>query len=460
MKISIIGFFAAVIGFSSSLSLPKLPGINLNLNNSLNRDAKTKKIDNKILRLVTPATLNIIMHPIVGLVDGYWVSQLGGAVQLAGQGCGDQAFSLAYNLAAFMPLVLTPIVAEYNSKEKRNSIIEFMNCALFFSVIFGISTAVIFSLFSENLIKVFLSVDSKVYGYAVTYLRYRSLAFPFVLVNNVIFSVLRGMMDFNSALLVNVRSQVFNLVADPILMQMYGIKGVAIASTISDIYCTFGYYNLLKKKNLIEFRLVNLFTNLKELLKDGIFVQMKNFCSNIIYFMMNKKILSFDLDGKISATNIIILKVLELFSILYDALKSVSTIIIPNSFFNNLDTKRTSERLITFGAYISIVQSILLLFLNNGIKYFTSDLAVIEQFRKILPYIVAFSSFSGISVIIDGILQGRKKFKLQTFNSVLFLISVLITIPFSQNLSHLWLGITLFSLLRLPINFKFLEKVI
>merc|ERR1711991_961268 len=214
---------------------------------------------------------------------------------------------------------------------------------------------------------------------------------------------------------------------------MYGIKGVAIASTISDISCTFGYYNLLKN------------TNLKELLKDGIFVQMKNFCSNIIYFMMNKKILSFDLDGKISATNIIILKVLELFSILYDALKSVSTIIIPNSFFNNLDTKRTSERLITFGAYISIVQSILLLFLNNGIKYFTSDLAVIEQFRKILPYIIGFSSFSGISVIIDGILQGRKKFKLQTFNSVLF------TIPFSQNLGHLWLGITLFSLLRLPI---------
>ena len=84
----------------------------------------------------------------------------------------------------------------------------------------------------------------------------------------------------------------------------------------------------------------------------------------------------------------------------------------------------------------------------------------LNQFRKILPYIIVFSSFSGISVIIDGILQGRKKFKLQTFNSVLFLISVLITIPFSQNLSHLWLGITLFSLLRLPINFKFLEKVI
>ena len=32
------------------------------------------------------------MTPLVGMVDSYWVSNLGGPIQLAGQGISDQIF--------------------------------------------------------------------------------------------------------------------------------------------------------------------------------------------------------------------------------------------------------------------------------------------------------------------------------------------------------------------------------
>ena len=454
MKVSFLGLFTLIFGFVDSYSLSQ------KLNINMSRDNGYKRIDKKILQLTAPATLNYVMNPVVSLVDSYWISQLGGANQLAGQGCADQMFGLAYSFTSFIPLVLTPIIADLNNKNEKKGIIEHMNSAVILSALIGIFVGLFLSLFSERVIALFTSQNSNIYIHAVYYLRYRSLAFPFVLVNNVIFSVFRGMMDFNSALIVNIKSQIFNLIADPILMKIYGVKGVAIASTLSDMICTINYYFLLKKNNLIKLKLFNLFGNSKKMLRNGIFIQLKSICYNIVYFLMNKKILSFDPSGKISAANIISCKIIELLSILYDSLRSVSAILIPNSVFNNMDLHQTSNRLLYFGIKISIIQSLFILVFKSGIKYFTSDQIVIQECLKIMPLILLFSSLNGISTILDGILQGKQHYKIQTYNSLLILLSMLIILPISKNLLHVWAGTMGFSLIRLPINYFFMRKIL
>ena len=40
--------------------------------------------------------MNYIMNPVVGLVDGYWVSKMGDSTQLAGQASSEQLFNLYY----------------------------------------------------------------------------------------------------------------------------------------------------------------------------------------------------------------------------------------------------------------------------------------------------------------------------------------------------------------------------
>ena len=432
-----------------SFSLPKI---------DFKRDTITKRIDNKVIELGKPATLNYIMNPVIGLVDSYWISVLGGPIQLAGQGCADQALNLAFGFTSFMPLVLTPVIAEHHSNNNNSKVIEKMNSGIVISTIIGSLIAFIFTLFSAKIINFFVSNTSPISTYAIEYLKYRSIAFPFILVNGVIFSVFRGMMDFNSAMKVNFKSQILNLVADPILMKMYGVKGVAIASTLSDVFCTFNYLFLLKNKNMIKPKFNNLFTNISNLLKNGILVQLRLICYNIIYFIMNKKILSFDITGKISATNIISFKIIELFSILYDSLRSVSVIIISSGIFNKSNNIKTVNRILQHGLIISLFQSVILLFYKLFIPKFTNDLIVIEECYKLLPYLIIYSTTNGLSSIIDGILQSKKHYKIQTINSILILGLMLFSLPISKNLQHIWLTITLFSLFRLPINYKFMKN--
>ena len=459
MKISFLGLSTLIFGFVDSYSLPYRKIIKIT-KMTLTKEKSYKRIDKKIMDLTAPATINYVMNPVVGLVDSYWISQLGGINQLAGQGCADQMFGLAYSFTSFVPLVITPIIAELNNKNERKGIIDQMNSAVFLSAFIGIFVGTFLTLFLENVISIFTSKESNIYIYAVQYLRYRSFAFPFVLINNVIFSVFRGMMDFNSALVVNIQSQMFNLIADPILMKICGVKGVAIASTLSDILCTINYYFLLKKKNLIKLKLFNLFGNAKKMLRDGVLIQTKSICYNTIYFLMNKKILSFDSSGRISAANIISCKIIEILSILYDSLRSVSSILIPNGIFNNMDIGQTANRLLNFGLKISIIQSLIIFIFRSNIKYFTSDVIVIQECLNILPIILLFSSFNGISTILDGILQGKQHYKIQTYNSILILLSMIIILPLSKNLENVWIGTMLFSLIRLPINYIFMRRII
>ena len=42
------------------------------------------------------------MEPILGLVDGFWVSKLGNSQKLGGQGCADQIFNTFYRLELFV----------------------------------------------------------------------------------------------------------------------------------------------------------------------------------------------------------------------------------------------------------------------------------------------------------------------------------------------------------------------
>ena len=52
--------------------------------------------------------MNYIMNPIVGLVDGYWVSKMGSSTQLAVvKRVVNKLFNLYYTFLAFAPRVLT-----------------------------------------------------------------------------------------------------------------------------------------------------------------------------------------------------------------------------------------------------------------------------------------------------------------------------------------------------------------
>lgn len=167
-----------------------------------------------------------------------------------------------------------------------------------------------------------------------------------------------------------------------------------------------------------------------------------------------------DNSGIVSAAHILSCKILEMLSILYISLGSVSTILIPKYKSDLVLTKITINRILFWGIIISLSQGTIAYIFRPLLTGFTKDLNVYNQLIKILPTILLFSGLSGISSIIDCILQGKKEYQLQSIGSIFTLIIIFFTINYCNSLNQIWIVIILISSLRIPINWKFLNSKI
>ena len=398
---------------------------------------RTRPMDKKIFNLSKPATLNYVMVPVVGMVDTFWVSKLGSSNQLAGAGSGDQIFSIFYVLTSFLPAIITPKITELQIQDKKQETNELISTSILLTNILGIFTTIIMIMYRKNLITMFVGDTPLISNFTNEYFKYRSLGMCFSLTNSLIFSILRGFMDFNSAIKINLKSQIINVVLDPIFMKYYGLKGVAIASVLSDIYCTFNYAKLLISENRYTTKITNFYNKSIELLKQGSFIQIKNTLNNFMYLYINKKILFIDKTGVLLASQIILIKFLELCFITFSGLYSVSNILIPSQKIIHND-KEAKNRLLYWSVILGIGQSFLLFNSQFLLSYLTSDVNVIEVCKNLIGLISIYQIVYGHSYILEGILQGYQKFKESGIANIISLIPMIGLIYLSKNLTHLW----------------------
>ena len=406
-----------------------------------------RDIDKKIFNISKPATLNYIMIPIVGMVDTFWVSKLGNSNQLAGAGSGDQIFSIFYVLTSFLPAIITPKISELKTLNKNNDIKEIITISLLITNLLGIFTTISMNLFSDNFLKIFIGSESSIYKYANEYFKYRTFGMCSSLTNSLIFSILRGLLDFNEAIKINLQSQLINVLLDPIFMNFFGLKGVAIASVLSDIYCSILYINLLIKNNHLTLKLKNFFTKSYNLLKEGIFIQLKNTMNNFMYLYINKKIINLDNSGVLLASNIFLIKFLELSLITFSGLYSSANIIIPKEKIQNNDIE-TKNRLIFWSIILGLFQSFFLFNSIHILPFLTSDINVINTCKDLIIYIIFYQIVFGHSYILEGILQGYQKFKNSGLSNMISFFPMIIIIYYSNNLKNIWLGSILTLLLK------------
>tara|TARA_Y100000991_G_C21972643_1_gene350307 strand:- start:1379 stop:2758 length:1380 start_codon:yes stop_codon:yes gene_type:complete len=412
------------------------------------RDPLIKQIDNNIVKITKPATMNFIMNPIVGLVDGYWVNKYGDSTQLAGQASSEQLFNLYYTFLAFAPQVLTPIISRYVGENKKDKIIEYVNTATLLSFTLGLAGALLLFFKSELALNTMISTESPVFNYAQYYFKYRVIGLPFQLLNSCYYSVCRGKMDINSAVKINIFSQMVNILLDPLFMKKYGIRGVAIASTISDVVATLLYIKLLIKQKYISLRLKNFFKNSKVLLNRAFFVQLKDLSYQGLYFIVNQKLLLLDTVGKLSVSHVLLTKYLYINSILYYSLASAATVILPYQRVYNQNVNLTEKRFIFLAIISSIFQTSLLAFGKKLFSLLTKDEIVLQHIMKVIPIIGILIPLNAVSTVFDGILQGSNHYKIQFINAITSFLIVLVFSNFFSNLTQIWMTFSFLTLLR------------
>lgn len=62
------------------------------------------QLDRRIAGIALPSAINLLIFPLVSLVDTYWVGQMGDALALAGQGAANQVFSSIFWVIAFFAI--------------------------------------------------------------------------------------------------------------------------------------------------------------------------------------------------------------------------------------------------------------------------------------------------------------------------------------------------------------------
>lgn len=412
------------------------------------RDSSIKQVDDNILKITKPATMNYIMNPIVGLVDGYWVSKLGDSTQLAGQASSEQLFNLYYTFFAFAPHVLTPIISRYHGEKRKDKVIEFVNTAIVLSLGLGTFASTTLFVYSKVALNKMIDTNSPVFMYANVYFRYRVIGLPFQLLNSCYYSIFRGKMDVSKGVKINILGQIVNIILDPFFMKKYGIRGVAIASSISDMVSTIFYTLLLLKEKYITINYRSFAKNTIYMMKRAFFVQLKDLSYQGLYFTVNQRLLLLDSLGKISVAHVLLTKYFYFNSILFYSLASAATVIIPYQKVLNENTTLTSNRLLYWSIITSLMQISVLTFGKNVFAFLTSDPMVIEYIQKIMPIMGIIIPLNAISTVLDGILQGSNHYKIQFINAVTSLIAIVVLTRYFTNLSQIWITFSLLTLIR------------
>jgi putative MATE family efflux protein len=418
------------------------------------RDTSIKKLDDSIAKITKPATMNFIMNPIVGLVDGYWVSKMGDSTQLAGQASSEQLFNLYYTFFAFAPYVLTPIISRYHGENRKDKVVEFVNTAILLSLGLGAFASTSLFVYSKVALNTMMDTNSPVFTYANVYFRYRVIGLPFQLLNSCYYSIFRGKMDVSKGVKINILGQLVNIVLDPFFMKQYGIRGVAIASSIADMVSTICYTLLLLKEKYITIHCRSFVKNTLYMMKRAFFVQLKHLSYEGLYFTVNQRLLLLDSLGKISVAHVLLTKYFYFNSILFYSLGSAAIVIIPYQKVLNQNTTLTSNRLLYWGIIGSLVQISFLSIGKNIFGFLTSDPKVIEYIQKVLPIMGIIIPLNAISTVLDGILQGSNHYKIQFVNALTSFTIIVALSRYFTNLSQIWISFSVLSLIRGLRNYK------
>ena len=128
-----------------------------------------KEIDNKILKLGKPAVLNNLMIPITGLVDTFWVSNKGSAIDLAAVGMADQIFFIFFSVFSFIPIILTPKITSLHIDKQKYEISNLVKISIKMILFFSLLSSVLMFK-SDDIVNIFVKGDKDVKIKAVNYL--------------------------------------------------------------------------------------------------------------------------------------------------------------------------------------------------------------------------------------------------------------------------------------------------
>ena len=259
---------------------------------------RDKNYYRSLIMLAIPVALQSLITFLVSFADNLMVNSLGDAA-VSGVYMGSQLQTFIQMFTGGVGTTIVIISAQYWGKRDTAQIRKIVAVGLRIAIAVGLIFTAIALLFAEPVNRFFTS-DPAVIAEGTTYLRWVGLSYVFFCITQALISAMNSVEKTRSGMIVSLASLVVNVGLNYVLIfgkfgfPAMGVKGAAIATTVSRIVETAVILGIVLKDDRMGFRLPDIRLKDPELTRDFIKYGVPLVAGNVVWsvnMLCNSKIL-------------------------------------------------------------------------------------------------------------------------------------------------------------------------
>lgn len=415
--------------------------------------------DRRIASLLGPAMLNFLLVPIAGLLNTYFVGKLGNAELLAAVGAGNELYNSMFFFLAFLPSVITPLVAQSAAANDFKALQANVSQAMWLGTTIGFLGMGVINGASDTLLSlVGIHQGDARFAPARQYVLIRAISLIPALLSTIGLATYRGRQDTVTPLKISVAAQFIQILLVPLLVFKVGlgITGAAAATSISVMASAMAYMVLLFNDRLVsltKFLKPPDWKSLRKLLSGGSAIVLKTAIIRILF--MRFTALAQGFGGVDAAAHTIAVQFWSLTGNILFALASVATVIVSRELAKGRwQARYAAERCMAWSALVGMCMSVLQLSMLPLLGLFT-PIPEVQQAAQGPAIIGAFLQLTNGPVFVaEGIMQSTSSFfKLARLNFVgmaaMWVSLGILATPENMGLNGVWASFFVFNIVRL-----------
>ena len=419
------------------------------------------------LKVTIPFMISTVTQPLLGAANTAIMGHMDNAMYIAAVALGVIFFNNMYWLFGFLRVATTVFSAQALGEQlKESTSLSFFRpliIALLISTGFLIGYPWIFDYYAS-----FMHPDPKVIALMADYTDILIWGAPFVLVNYVTLGWLMGQMMIRATMIMQISMNVLNIGLSFLFVFGFdfGVKGVAWASLISQIYASvvgLGTMYLVRDRLDLTSRLWNALKQVKpflSIMKVNTDLMLRTFCLLTINNLFAKA--GSAMGSDVLATNAVILEIIFIMAYFTDGQANGVSVFTGKAFGKRdlvlwKDTLKISLQCLA--VYVVIVEVVLGLFRNDVIMVMTSVPEIYTMALEYSHYLLIYPICAAVGLLLYGMYNGigqTASIRNMMFIAVVFFVGMqeLLIPPFGND--GIWMTYVLTYLLESIILVLFL----
>ncbi|MCA0972813.1 MATE family efflux transporter [Halobacillus litoralis] len=429
----------------------------------------TQPIPKLLANLSIPAMIGMFVMALYNVIDTLFIARGVGILGVSGVSIGFPVMMIMMAIAAAVGIGGASVISRRLGESKPEEADKVFGNVLFSILIVSLFGFIGAFTFLEPLLRLFGATDN-IMPYAKDYLfpiMLGAFFFSFAFTTN---NIIRSEGNSRFAMITMIIPAVLNIILDPIFIFALdmGVQGAAVATVISQasvsIVVLFYFLNGKSSLNIVPAYLKPDWQIMKEVVTIGMPAFIRQVSGSGMMIAINWMLIKFGGEFEVGVFGIV--QKLAMFTIMpmIGVLQGMQPIVGYNYGAKNYQRLKETVQLglkvvtvISFGIF-----AVMMIFPEGLMRIFSGDTATIETGANAIRIMFALAMLIGAQVVSGGLYQALGMAKpalvLSMARQVLFLIPLVLILPYAFGVNGVWLAFPISDLLAFLLSVVFLVK--